>query len=86
MPLSPSEMSALLQIERELSLERSRPPVWRRPTTWIALWLVGAAALVAGGLALRTAAAVVLGCAWAVGALAAWWASRHLAVVPTSAV
>lgn len=81
MPLSPSEMSALQEIERELSLGRSRPAVWRRASTWIGLWLVGAAVLVAVGLGVGNTASVVLGVAWAVGAVVASWATRHLAVV-----
>ncbi|WP_091058612.1 hypothetical protein [Klenkia brasiliensis] len=74
-------MSALREIERELSQAGPRPVRWRRASTWIGLWLAGAVALVVGGLVLGTAAAVVLGVAWAVGAGAAHWASRHLVVV-----
>lgn len=83
MPLSPSEMSALREIERELSSARTVPARWRRASTWIGLWLVGAGVLVVVGLVFAVTASVVLGVAWAVAAVAALWASRHLAVVST---
>ena len=80
MPLTPSELSVLEGIERELSVGRPRLAAWRRPSTWIALWLVGAVALVVGGLLTGTTASVVLGTAWAVAAVITLWVSRHLSI------
>lgn len=82
MPLSPAEMDALREIERGFAQAELQPAVWRRPSAWIGLWLLAAALLVVGGLALGTTAAVVLGVAWAVGAVVAFWAARHLTIVP----
>lgn len=86
MPLSPSEMDALREIERGFAHAQPQPAVWRRPSTWMGLWLLAAALLAAGGLVFGTAAAVVLGVAWAVGAAAAFWASRHLTIVSAGPV
>lgn len=83
MPLTPSELSVLKEIERELSVDRPRSVTWRRPVIWIGVWLVGAGALVVGGLVADNTASIVLGVAWAVAAVVSLWVSRHLDVVST---